>query len=99
MSGFGRSQLGGLPPAGWYEDPTCPSVVRYWDGAAWSSDQVCTALVGSAPKPAASTQESWGSVTTQHRGGADERLTSSVANPGDRPGYRIIEAPSPAGPP
>ena len=26
-----------LPPAGWYDDPTTPGNVRYWDGAAWST--------------------------------------------------------------
>ena len=26
------------PPAGWYPDPTEPSVLRYWDGTQWTTD-------------------------------------------------------------
>jgi hypothetical protein len=29
-----------LPPPGWYPDPSCAEVVRYWDGQAWSLDEV-----------------------------------------------------------
>jgi Protein of unknown function (DUF2510) len=42
MPGIGRDGISSLPPAGWYQDPTCPGVVRYWDGHAWSLDQVRT---------------------------------------------------------
>jgi hypothetical protein len=27
----------GLPPPGWYADPTNPSVSRWWDGRAWET--------------------------------------------------------------
>ena len=26
------------PQAGWYPDPTEPSVLRYWDGVQWTTD-------------------------------------------------------------
>jgi hypothetical protein len=26
---------GGLPPSGWYPDPTDPASTRWWDGTAW----------------------------------------------------------------
>lgn len=37
-----------LPPAGWYPDSTNPTVERYWDGQAWSSQ--------TRPVPSASAQ-------------------------------------------
>ena len=29
---------GGLPPAGWYLDPTMPNQQRYWDGVQWTDN-------------------------------------------------------------
>ena len=29
---------GGLPPAGWYLDPTMPNQQRYWDGSQWTDN-------------------------------------------------------------
>ena len=40
------------PPAGWYPDPAEPSVLRYWDGAAWTTD------MQPAPQPASAIPES-----------------------------------------
>lgn len=34
--------------AGWYDDPTSPGVLRWWDGSAWSEYR--------APKPVAQPQ-------------------------------------------
>lgn len=35
MEGSGSSTQGG-PPAGWYDDPSAPGSLRWWDGARWT---------------------------------------------------------------
>lgn len=44
-----------LPPPGWYDDHRDPNLIRYWDGASWSSH--------AAPKPPA-----WGQPSTPPAG-------------------------------
>lgn len=36
------------PPAGWYDDPSEPGQLRYWDGSTWT-DQVQGTMSGQAP--------------------------------------------------
>jgi hypothetical protein len=38
MAADGRDQAQGLPPAGWYEDYTDASLLRYWDGQEWTTN-------------------------------------------------------------
>src|SRR2546421_4261868 len=49
-----RRALGGdvvSPEPGWYPEPTNPSLIRFWDGSAWSAQRVWTGSewVESAP--------------------------------------------------
>lgn len=37
--GVMMSDGGGLPPAGWYDDPEVPGGQRYWDGSAWGEQR------------------------------------------------------------
>ena len=94
MPRSGSDGIGVLPPAGWYEDPTCPSVVRYWDGSLWSPDQVRTASVAdSVPAPDNASPESWPPVATRLSGEAADSLISGASSADDDRGYRIIESP------
>jgi hypothetical protein len=48
------TELGQLPPAGWYVDPGDPAQARYWDGGAWSR-HVTTLPAAVAPQAAPTT--------------------------------------------
>lgn len=45
------TELGQLPPAGWYVDPGDPAQARYWDGGTWS-EHVTTLPAAVAPAAA-----------------------------------------------
>ncbi len=42
---------GGLPPAGWYEDPTQAGMERWWDGSQWGAETRAIAPPTPAPEP------------------------------------------------
>ncbi len=88
MPGFGRDGISSLPPAGWYQDPSCQSVVRYWDGNSWSRDQVRTASASSAvsvTSPANPNPGSWRPVTAQSGAAINGTSVPPEAPPPSRP--------------
>src|SRR5580704_8676748 len=94
MSGSRTDGNAVLPPAGWYEDPTCRSVVRYWDGRSWSPDQVRAAPAEVAVlAPGNASVESWSPVSTQPAGEATETPIGGGSRAYGDFGYRIIEPP------
>ena len=48
----GEPSAGGQPPAGWYPDPSEPTVQRWWDGEHWTSDTANRAAAGPSPSRA-----------------------------------------------
>lgn len=99
MSSVRTDRVSVLPPPGWYEDPTCSSVVRYWDGSSWSPDQVRTApSARSAPTLAHPSVEPWPPAPADPEREATDAVISGPGGTDTDCGYRIIETPAPPRP-
>ena len=91
------------PEAGWYADPTDPSAVRWWDGAAWTAQTRAAprelALAGAVANPSSAAVSVSPAIEAPARSGARHAAPSGRAEARATPAPTPAPEPAPARPP
>ena len=79
------------PQAGWYQDPSSPGQLRYWDGAAWTEQTVAGPIAQAANTPLSTPiqpiYDSTSSAPTQYSTPQYATLPAGFGNDFSRQGY------------